>query len=190
MVSKIAEHITQKLVASAFIEESDKDLYTYGFFLLISHLFFFIITIIAGFLMRIPTESIVFYIVFLFLRTYAGGVHAKTETTCTILTTFALTVSVFFVKILSQMQSRLCTVILLISGCLCILLFSPLDTIAKPLDALEKSKYRSICYLIVLLCVAGAVFTYILQLDTFFCAIVIGVFLESILLLVGLVFRQ
>lgn len=189
MVSRIAEHITQKLVASMLIEESDKDLYTYGFFLLISHLFFFLKTIIAGFLIRIPTESIVFYIVFLFLRTYAGGVHAKTEATCTILTTFALTVSIFCIKILSQMQSRSCSFFLLISGCLCILLFSPLDTIAKPLDALEKSKYRSICYFIVLLCVAGTVIAYILHLDTFFCAIAIGVFLESVLLLAGRVCR-
>lgn len=190
MVSKIAEHITQKLVASAFIEESDKDLYTYGFFLLISHLFFFIITIIAGFLMRIPTESIVFYIVFLFLRTYAGGVHAKTETTCILLTTFALTVSVICIRILSQIQRRSCAILLLIGSCLCILLFSPLDTIEKPLTSIEKIKYRSICYRIVLLCVAGAVFTYILQLDTFFYSIVIGVFLENILLLVGITFYK
>lgn len=189
MVSRIAEHITQKLVASEFIEENDRDLYIYGFFLLISRLFFFLITIIAGFLMRIPTESIVFYIVFMFLRTYAGGVHAKTEARCTILTTLALSASVMCIRILSQVQSRSCAILLLISSCLCILLFCPLDTKEKPLDTIEKNKYRSRCYLIVLLCVAGAVFANILKLDTFYCSIVIGVFLEGILLLVKMVLR-
>lgn len=188
MISKIADHISQKLIAISLIEENDRDLYVYGFFLLIARIFFFIIVIIAGFLTGILFESIVFYFVFVLLRTYAGGMHAKTEAQCTILTTFALTASVIYIRILSQMQSISCSIFLLISGCLCILLFSPLDTKAKPLDAHEKKNYRSACHIIVLLCAVGAVFTYILRLDTFFCAIVIGIFLEAILLLMGIVF--
>lgn len=189
MVSRIAEHITQKLIGLEVVARSDKDLYSYGFFLLISQIFFFSITLIVGFVIRIPAESIVFFIVFLLLRTYAGGVHAKTEVICTLLTTFAVTLSVFCIKILAQMQSRSCAIFLLISGSLCILLFSPLDTTEKPLNAHERNKYHSICCVIVLLCVTGAILFYKLQLDTFFCAIVVGVFLETVLLLVGKVCR-
>ena len=85
----IAEHITQKLIASSVIEEGDRELYSYGFFLLVTRFFFFLVTVFVGLLMGIGGESVLFYMVFFILRTYAGGVHAKTETACTVFTTFA-----------------------------------------------------------------------------------------------------
>lgn len=60
----IAEQITCKLIASSVIEEGDRELYSYGFFLLISKIFFFFVAVIAGLLTDTTVESIIFYVVF------------------------------------------------------------------------------------------------------------------------------
>ena len=71
------------------IEEDDKELYTYGFFILLSHLFYLAIAILLGVLLGILTENLLFYIFFMLLRNYAGGFHAKSERVCTLLTILA-----------------------------------------------------------------------------------------------------
>ena len=78
MATRIAAYITNKMLASSVIEEGDSELYCYGFFLLITRFFFFLVTAITGFLSGLLFESIAFYGVFMLLRSYAGGVHAKT----------------------------------------------------------------------------------------------------------------
>ena len=65
----IAEQITCKLIASSVIEEGDRELYSYGFFLLISKIFFFFVAVIAGLLTDTTVESIIFYVVRGWIRT-------------------------------------------------------------------------------------------------------------------------
>lgn len=185
MATWVAECITQKLLESSVIEEGDRELYCYGFFLLITHTLFFLVTIVAGLLAGIPCESVLFYIIFILLRTYAGGVHAKTETACTILTTLALTVSVFGIKVLKQMSSCEIPLLMLTSGSLCILLFSPLDAKDKPLDEWEKKKYRTVSVSVVLFCITVGLGTYWLSLNAMLCSLACGVCLEGVLLIIG-----
>lgn len=190
MATRIAECITQKLLASSVIEEGDRELYNYGFFLLITRFFFFIITVLAGFLVSIPGESILFYIVFMSLRTYAGGVHARTETACTILTTLALTVSVFGIKVMELTSSNLISVLMLTIGGLCILMFSPLDTKDKPLSNSEKRHYRMICYVLLSLCIVISIVSRILLKTALYYPVSCGIVLEGILLSIGKVYNR
>lgn len=188
MATRIAAYITNKMLASSVIEEGDSELYCYGFFLLITRFFFFLVTAITGFLSGLLFESIAFYGVFMLLRSYAGGVHAKTETACTILTTLALIASVFGIRLLKQTNSLFVSILLLATGSLCILLLSPLDTKDKPLDSQDKKRYRMICDTLVLLCIIGASISHILLRNMFFESIICGVFLECLLLITGKIY--
>lgn len=179
----IAERITQKLVAASVIEEGDRDLYSYGFFLMVTRLFFFLITVAAGLFLGVPCESAVFYIVFFPLRTYAGGIHAKTEAACTVLTTIAMGAVVFSIKMLETSNTEILP--LLISSNLCILLFSPLDSQEKPLDAEDRRKYRKICYGLLIVWDAVATAAAILTLPVLYYPVACGMFLEAVLLSIG-----
>lgn len=181
----VAEKITQKLIASSVIEEGDRELYIYGFFLLTNKILYFFVAVIVGTLASVTFESVIFYIVFMSLRTYAGGVHAKTEMSCTILTTLALTVSVLGIKQLNMHTGEDLPLLLLGSGSICILLFSPLDTADKPLTPEEKLYYRHICTRIlgVYLLLIGVAWW--LMRKNVACAIIEGIFLEGLLLLAG-----
>ena len=106
MATAIAERIVGKLIATSVVEEVDRELYVYGFFLLITRFFFFLVTFAFGGLLGIPLESVIFYIVFILLRSYAGGVHAKTEMACTLWTTLALGVTVATIKALAVSNEK------------------------------------------------------------------------------------
>lgn len=183
MATAIAEHIVGKLIAASAVEEVDRKLYVYGFFLLITRFFFFLVTVIVGCLLGIPCESVVFYIAFILLRTYAGGVHAKTETSCTVLTTLALGMAVATIKILEASNVGIKT--LLVFSNLCIWLFSPLDSSEKPLKTEEKRRYRKICYRLLLICDAVIFAADFMMLPMLYYPVACSMFLEAALLSIG-----
>lgn len=181
----IAEQITHKLIASSVIEEGDRELYIYGFFLLISKIFFFFVTVIAGLLTGTTVESIIFYVVFMLLRTYAGGIHARTEMSCTVLTTLALIASVLVIKQLETHTSGVVPLLMFGIGSPCILAFSPLDTNGKPLDEHEKRQYKTICVVTLIICIIVAQIAWIHQIKSIFHPVGCGICLESILIVLG-----
>lgn len=183
MATNLAERIVRKLIAVSVVEEGDRELYIYGFFLLITRFYFFLVTIAFGFFLRIPWESVIFYIVFILLRSYAGGVHAKTETSCTGWTTLAMGIAVAAIKTLEASNGK--ALPLLFFGNLCLLLFTPLDSRERPLDAEEKRRYRKICLWLLLTCDATVAVAYYLKLPMLYYPVICGMCLEAILLSIG-----
>ena len=140
----IAEHITQKLIASSVIEESDRELYSYGFFLWLSSVLYLVVAAIFGSAFGILWESIVFYFLFSILREYAGGIHAKTEHGCMLSTILALLLSIIGIRKMMQAELSTAAMVFLIVGCAAVFLFSPLDVPEKRLSADDRRYYRRI----------------------------------------------
>lgn len=183
MAGTLAESIVRKLIATSVVEEVDRELYVYGFFLLIAGSYFFFVTITLGCFLRIPLECIIFYVVFFSLRSYAGGIHAKSEAICTLLTTLALGLSLMAIKMLEISSKEMFS--LLVVSDVCILFLSPIDNPGKPLDMeqLRNCRKKSLVFLIVYNMV---IFVFsILRLKNFCCSVLYGISLEAILLSVG-----
>lgn len=179
--------LTDYLIRTELLASDDRDLYIYGFFLLVSHAFFFLVTLIAGVLFGIPLESVVFYSVFMVIRRYAGGIHAKNEIVCTLLTTTSIFVSIGLIRCMHNCNCIIPLPLMLFFGGICILCFSPLDSEEKPLDSKEMSVYRkaSIRFLVLFTLVALFAFRYSFYGIAY--AISCGIFLEGILLIIGAV---
>ncbi len=183
MATAIAECITRNLIAASIIEEDDKELYVYGFFLLITRLFFLMLAITFGFCLKIPLESAIFYITFILLRSYAGGVHTKTETACTILTTLAIIAALVSIKTLSTFGIEISPV--LIFGNLCFFLFSPLDSKEKPLNVKGRKKCRKISYQLLFICDAVVIVSAFFSIRVLYYPVICGITLEASLLSIG-----
>lgn len=183
MASTLAEHIVEKLIDASVMEEGDRELYVYGFFLLITRCFFFLVTIAFGCLLGIPCESAIFYIVFMLLRSYAGGVHARTEMACTVWTTVAMGMAAVIIRMLEESNAKIPLCVFLCN--ICLLVLSPLDSKEKPLDAEEKRGYRKICVALVFACDAVAIAAMFLALPMVYYPVVCGMGLEAVLLGVG-----
>lgn len=185
MLSRIAISITDYLIRIEQLTPDDRDLYIYGFFLLVSHTFYLLVTLFAGMLFDIVLESVVFYSVFMVIRKYAGGIHAKKEIICTLLTTISIFVSIGFMRHMYNSNYITIPLMMLLFGCMCILCFSPLDSEEKPLNSKEIAVYRkaSIRYLILFFFAFLMAFRY--SCHGIVYAIACGIFLEGILLLTG-----
>lgn len=190
MFSLLADQITARLCTANIIEAEDADLYCYGFYILLTSAYHFIITAILGLLYGILWESVLFYIFFTALRVYAGGVHAKTEQSCLILTDIAILICVIGIVILKTISSILIPCSLLAIGLGCIWLFSPLDTNEKPLSQKERSYYRSLSLRIGIGIIAVALCTYTLGTRSILYAAAVSFGLESILLIIGMMTKH
>lgn len=183
MATTLAECIVENLVAASVVEEVDRELYVYGFFLLVTRFFFFLVTIAFGCLLGIPFESVIFYIVFILLRSYAGGVHAKTEVACTIWTTVAMGMATVFIKVLEASTAKIPLCVLFCN--ICLLALSPLDSRQKPLDVGEKRRYRKICVALVFTCDAMTVAARALAMPMLYYPVVCGMGVAAVLLGIG-----
>jgi len=142
MISKLSEKAVATLFANEELNEGDRELYIYGFFMLFSHLFFLTLTIFYGFLFGIIFESIVFHVIFTVLRGYAGGVHASTEKMCILSTSLSLLFCVVLIKVLGNLSSILVPTLMLAISAIIIVVYSPLDSLEKPLTEAEKKLYK------------------------------------------------
>lgn len=185
MISAIACRITEILCATGNIQECDRELYQYGVFMLLSWMFFFILTVTVGVFLGIPGESILFYAVFSLLRSYAGGVHAKTEKACTLLTALTMTVCVTVIRLLKEFGRTEVPLFFLFTGAVCVFVLSPLDTEEKPLAAPERQHYRKIANIITLLSIAVALLAHYTTHNGILRGISVGVFVEGMLLILG-----
>ncbi|MDY5399805.1 accessory gene regulator ArgB-like protein [Eubacterium coprostanoligenes] len=185
MTSKLSSYLTEKLLSNGTISDEDKDLYIYGLFMLISHLIFFIIACIFGLILGCIFESIIFYIAFQFIRRYAGGYHASTETRCEIFSTLSILACIIIIKLSNTYDFQTVLLIITILSSVCIFVFSPLDTPEKPLSEKEFKYFRKVSCLILFVIVAAIIVSYFFKFRIVTVPCCLSLILESILLAVG-----
>ena len=185
MLSRIATYLTDYLIRLEVLMSDDRDLYIYGFFLLVSHFFYLVVTLLAGMLFDVVLESIVFYSVFMVIRNYAGGVHAKNEIVCTLLTTISILVSISIMSYMYNCNYIIIPLIMLLFGSISIICFAPLDSEEKPLDCEEVSIYRKASISGLVLFFLTALISFHFSFYGIAYAISCAIFWEGILLLAG-----
>lgn len=189
MISKLSTYLTEKLLFNGTISDEDKELYIYGLFMLISHLMFFIIACIFGLILGCVFESIIFYMAFQFIRRYAGGYHASTETRCDILSTLSILACIAVIRLSKAYDFQ--TVLLIISSisAVCIFSLSPLDTPEKPLSDNELKYFRKVSWLILLVIVAAIIVSFVFKFQIVTVPCCLSLIFESILLVAGKIKR-
>lgn len=189
MISKLSNYLTDKLLSNGTIGDEDKELYIYGLFMLLSQLMFFIITCIFGLVLNCIIESIIFYISFQFIRKYAGGYHASTETRCEVLSTLSILSCIVVIRLSKTYDIQ--TVLLLITtlSAVCIFVFCPIDTPEKPLSDKEYKYFRKVSWLILLAIVLAIIVSYVFKFQMVTVPCCMSLILESILLAAGKIKR-
>lgn len=185
MVNKLSQKITEKLLESGIISEEERELYIYGLFILISTVMYFVLTCIFGLILGCFFESVIFFTAFQFIRKYAGGYHAATETRCEIMSTISLFACIVVIRL--SRSYDLDTVLFCISliAAAIIAFFSPLDTPEKPLSEKEIQYFRKISWIILFVITAAAIITYCVSFDPVLIPCCLSLILEGILLSAG-----
>lgn len=185
MINNLSVRLTKILLDKGSITEDERDLYIYGFFMLLSQLMYFILACIFGLLFQCFLDSIIFYIAFQFIRRYAGGYHAKTETRCEILSSLSIIGSIGIIELLDMYDFQIVLLSITLFSAGCIFVLCPLDTPEKPLSNKELKYFRKISWLILFIIAALIVVSYIFGWSYIFSPCCMSLILESILIIAG-----
>lgn len=189
MINNLSVYFTEKLLSNGTINDEDKELYIYGLFMLLSQLMFFIITCIFGLIFKCILESIIFYIAFQFIRKYAGGYHASTETRCEIFTTLSILACIVLIRLSKTYDFQIALVTITVISAISIFCLCPLDTPEKPLSDKEFRYFRKISWLILFVIITVITVSYIFKLSIIIVPCCLSLILESILLALGKIKR-
>lgn len=185
MIGKLSVLLAKKLVKNGNIQENEQEMYVYGFFMFLSHMFYLFVACIFGIVFNCFIESVIFYVLFQSIRRYAGGYHAKTETKCEILSTISIALCVFVVKITRVYDIK---IFLLVLSCIfttLVFILCPLDTPEKKLTKKEKKHFRKISWIILTFILTVVTISYLFELNILFSSSCMSLILEGILVSLG-----
>ena len=189
MISKLSKSITDMLIRNNKIHNDDSELYHYAFFIIISEFILFVYCLLIGFIFNVVLQALVFAVVFYVLHRFAGGFHAKTELQCQAVTFSSFLLCIWLIKLTKQFNP-VYLIITYIVCCILLIILSPSDTPQKQVSAQEKTKFKKITILLVIIC--SAIVTLLLSFKStviFANSIIIGVILETVSVIFGRLFN-
>ena len=139
MFSRISRLITDELVKDKTIEQTERELYEYGFRQGFTALLNVFTTLAIGLLFGCPMQSIAFLLLYIPLRSFAGGYHAKTPVMCYFQSVLMLILISLGFRYLELKNYSICLIIL---SSIIIIVLSPVEDSNKPLDEKEIVIYK------------------------------------------------
>ncbi|MDR2571416.1 MAG: accessory gene regulator B family protein [Oscillospiraceae bacterium] len=130
------------LMQNSRIDESKWEVYEYGLDKLYSTLLNIFIVSIIGILFGVFLQTLLFYIVYISLRVYAGGYHAKSPIICFFLSISVMVPSVASIHYYHYMVHSIVFYCLLSFSIITLVISAPVDNKNKVLDSIEKKIYR------------------------------------------------
>ena len=182
MLEKISTKIANNWIENNIIDMDDKEVYAYGIILTIEYLLSLITTALIALFTGETIACITFYIGFKYLRSYAGGIHAKTFLGCYISSSLIILISILFIKynILSVIVYRICG----LAAIIYLLKIKPVDSQNKSVSKEEKIKFNMHKNKLLL------IISLIILLSILFGVSNIEKSLESVVIVVGICCRK
>jgi accessory gene regulator B len=177
---KLSEYIIKKGMAN----EEERTIYEYGFqYALETGLSIFITSIIA-IALHMLSEGLLFYLVFIPLRSYAGGLHLNTYWTCLSLSCLTFSIILLIVKFLELPYFIMLITILVFIIAILLLLF-PVENENRSVDEEEKiyfqTRFKKILFIDIILVISFFIF----ECKQYLLLILVTFFMIVITMLVG-----
>lgn len=143
MFDKISEFITDILIEGNAIKNEERNLYLYCFGTLIEMTANLITTLIIGALLGKIVAALIFMLIFIPLRSTAGGYHCETAGKCYLLS-MAVYLSVILTYDFVSVAPSYVFALVCVFDLTAIIILSPVVSPNKPFTAKEKIKNRQI----------------------------------------------
>jgi accessory gene regulator B len=140
---KIAATMATKISDSLNLENDQKEIISYGAFMLIQTILSIIVTIISGLSFEVLTEIMAIAIISSILRKNSGGAHASSPGMCIILGTITFTILALLVQYILIIDINIIialSIIVLIFSYYTVIKKCPVAAPTKPIKNIEKRK--------------------------------------------------
>lgn len=160
---KLSCIMTNFFIQRGTISENKKEVYTYGFEVLLSTIVYTAVFIFIAIITETIVPSLVFYAGFFIVRTIAGGYHAKTYTFCHLLFTANHLAFIFILKLAPIVSHIYIISAMVVISSILLFIFAPVAHPNKPFVKSEKKRFRrySCIYAALLIIVSGIIVVFI-----------------------------
>lgn len=183
MLERLSEKFAGKLVHAGVISETDADVYVYGFFQGMMLLLNVLTTLLLGILFQQLLFCILLNAAYIPIRISAGGHHADSPFRCYINSTIMIAILLAVIKWVPIHPAV--SVVLLVVASIVIWILAPVEAENNPLDETERYVYRKRTRIVLAIEAAASVFSLIFLKEQIAATIVLGLFTEAWMLLVG-----
>ena len=138
----ISAKITAFFISQGIVPDEDREVYEYGFELLLTDLFNFSVILLISAITGLVWPTMIYICIFVGLRSVCGGYHAKTHLRCHICTIGAY--FLFIVLLNMQAITDKATVLLIgdFFAAIPVILFAPIPHTNKPLSPKAYNRNR------------------------------------------------
>ncbi|MCR1898495.1 accessory gene regulator B family protein [Irregularibacter muris] len=183
MKMSTAQKITESFIHNDIILAEDKDLYIYGLkqgvFILLN-----IFTIIGmGLILGMLWQSFVLMLVYIPLRSYAGGYHAKTPLKCYLFSIVMLWVALLGIRLIPWTNFTS----LMVSFCAGSIIFflAPVEDSNKPLDEVEKKIYKKRSRILLIVSIGVELLLWIIGFKKAAICIMMAIIMAAMMVVMG-----
>ena len=178
LFDRISAFITDTLIEGKIIKSDERNLYLYCFGTLIEMTANLVSTLIIGVLIGEIVATLLFMMVFIPLRSTAGGYHCETAGRCYLLSITVYLSVILTYDFISSIPLYVCVLICVIDFT-AIIVLSPVASLNKPLTANEKTRNRRVSIVLSLIYIAAilvmffckSIYAFVI-LETFTAAVV------------------
>lgn len=142
MLVYLSNHLVDFLLHKGAIRQEDRDIYVYGYQIIISSMFGIILVCILGVLLKRLPESLTFLVVFIITRQYCGGYHAGTFFKCCVLFIFSYLTILLLMKLIIDRIVIYQIICLLLIYIVTIFKYAPVENENKMLSDKTKALNR------------------------------------------------
>jgi len=189
MFRYIAEDIAFLLIKNKIIDIEKRDECVYGAEVLLLNLSNILTALIISVLTKSMLHFAAFMLIFVPLRIFTGGYHAKTSESCYLITSTMYALTVLCVKLMPELYSNIPAIITLTILIVSIVLFAPVEHKNNPLNSDERKRNRLIS--IVLTAVDSLIFVALFILSVSAAtSVMIFMAVDSVLMMIGLLINR
>ena len=158
MINRITSAIVETQIKAGLLKDEDRDIYNYGYMLVIETLLNILVGIVIGLVFKAIDTIMIFWLLYIPLRIFCGGWHAEKSWQCLIASNVIL-VFVIKAEIMMTPGTNTWVVVLLeILLALMLMILSPVPTKHKPITAREKSRFKRNCIEIIVIELSASLF--------------------------------
>lgn len=162
-MEKLAHLLTGYIIRKGMADESQSETYDYGFLIALEALLSIVISAVIAIQMGMILECILFFVVFIPIRVYAGGLHFNKYLLCLICSVLTLLMVLAIVKY-TDLDGGYS---MIISGIMLMLIIklSPVDNVNRDVDETEQSYFKKKLTVFIVLDAAGVVILYLCSME-------------------------
>lgn len=185
MFKKCIDRLIDILILKESIKEDEMELYAYGLELAVGIFINILTTIFIGMIFGMVLESMIFLLIYIPIRSYAGGYHANSNLKCYFLSCLLI---IFVLLVIFYMPDK--SYINITIGVICvatpiILILAPIEDYNKPIDDKERQVFKNKIRLILAFYIGITIICIELGIKNIAVVIAITMFMLSTILVLG-----